>query len=1124
MKSLTKAKIINWHYFWNQTIDFKQIVFLTGKNASGKSTLIDALELVLLGDTSGKYFNKAAMDKSARTLKGYLRGEIGDTAEGDFKYLRSGRFTSYIALEFYDDVHNQNFVMGVVFDSFADGSEEHHFFSFDDRIPENEFIVDKYPMDYKTLSKYLNEHYHDSYKFFDTNKQYLEFLKKKFGGLKDKYFSLLKKASSFTPITDITTFITEQVCEKQEDIELSSLQENILQYKRLQVEADRLETRISFLEEISNNYNIYKNAKEGLDISKYVLEKCELEMSKDKLNIFKNDVKKAERRIEEIEQELLENKSNLDELDARKMDLIHDKANNDAARLTSELYEEKREIEGKIDEIRKKELSVKDNLNTYCDKYILASSNLIKHIHNFSKDFLDDDKIADLTELEESATLVLNESKSFKELCAGELVSIHENDLNEFRIHLNSFKNNVSSLAISLARSIQNIEKKIAALRNEEKTMKSGQKSYDYRLVKIKEELQLDLKNKFNKDIPVEIYADLIDIDDLSWSNAIEGFLAGQKFNLFVAPKYYLEAYKSLARLVNKYSYYSLSVIDQEKIIERNFRCEPESLAEEIITDHEGARAYTNFLIGRLHKSHNLEEARESGNGITKDCDLYRNFGFAKINPHNYRNSYIGRSIDERFIKEKNVELQNNLANLGVFKSLANIVTDANNLEVINSNEIANILEAILKTTELKGLYSSLKFVEDELKEHDTTLIASLDRRINAVDDDINEIKKANEDLVLEKGNLLSEINNLQKDKIKNEEIKIREKEKSLFNNYDSEFVLSKCEPFLEKEFANGKNYLTIYNEQNTSIVRSQYVLNNIFSQLSKTRRDYCRDYHLSYDSDALDNARFDEELVEYRDVKLPQYKEKIEDSYNKATQQFKDDFIFKLRSAIEDAEDQIENLNNALKESSFGTDLYKFTVKPSSVYRRYYDMLKDDIILETDENESKFIEKYKDVMEDLFRQIIDSGNSDKNSAILSNISKFTDYRSYLDFDLIVINKITNEEQRLSKMIKKKSGGETQTPFYISVVASFAQLYHVHEEGEIANTVRLIIFDEAFSKMDRERIIEAVKLLRKFNLQVILSTPPEKIGDISELVDETLLVSRDRNSSHVLLYTTVDEN
>ena len=268
-------------------------------------------------------------------------------------------------------------------------------------------------------------------------------------------------------------------------------------------------------------------------------------------------------------------------------------------------------------------------------------------------------------------------------------------------------------------------------------------------------------------------------------------------------------------------------------------------------------------------------------------------------------------------------------------------------------------------------------------------------------------------------------------------------------------------------------------------------------------------------------NNQFNAELADFRDVKLPEYKEKIKDSYDKATQQFKDDFIFKLRSAIEEAEDQIENLNQALKESSFGTDLYHFTVKPRTEYRRYYDMLKDDIILETDENESKFLEKYKDVMEDLFRQISDTGNNDTKVNVIKNIEDFTDYRSYLDFDLIVTNKITNEEQRLSKMIKKKSGGETQTPFYISVVASFAQLYHVHDEGEIANTIRLIIFDEAFSKMDRERIIEAVKLLRKFKLQVILSAPPEKIGDISSLVDETLLVSRDRNSSHVLLYSKV---
>ena len=1124
MKSLTKAKIINWHYFWNQTVEFKQIVFLTGKNASGKSTLIDALSLVLLGDTTGRFFNKAAMDKSARTLKGYLRGEIGDTAEGDFKYLRNGRFTSYIALEFYDDLHDSYFTMGIVFDTSNDGSEEHHFFSTNDKIPENEFIVDKYPMEYKDLAKYFATNYDkNDYQFFDSNRQYQDFLKKKFGGLKDKYFSLLKKASSFSPITDITTFITEYVCDPQADINLEALQDNILQYKRLEKEAEAIELRVNQLDEIANTYNIYKTNKEKLTVSQYIIQRCQLEMSKDKLYSFKNEVLKATKRINEIDVELNENKSNLEELERRRANLISDKANNDTVKITDELIEEKREITSKIEAIKFEENEVKDNLTRYTDNYIKATSSLLKKLSTFDRDFLDEDKDRELLDLEHDAQVVFDESMKFKDNYLSNLMLLDKESLENYRIHLASFKNKVSSLATSIARTIQNIEKKIASLKEEERGIRdTGTKPYDRTLMLVKSRLEKELKDKFNRDIPVEIYADLIDIKDLSWSNAIEGFLGGQRFNLFVAPKYYIDAYKIFRRIIDEVRLYGIALIDQEKIIERDFDMDKDSLASEIITDHEGARAYTNFLIGRLHKSSNIEEARNSGNGITKECDVYRNFAFNKINPRIYQNSFIGRKLDARFLKEKSSELNSNLSNLGIYRSLHSVITEANNLEALNSNEIINITKTIEKLAQLKGLKSSLDYIENELSEHDTTLINSLDKRLKDVGDDINSINKSNESLILEKGNLTTEIKNLKSEKIKDEEAKILEMETELANAYDLEFVNTKCVPVLELELDSRKSYIQIYQENTAGFTRLQYVVNNIFNQLVKLRRDYLHDYHLSFDPEKVTNDDFDKELNEFKEVKLPEYRAKIEDSYHKATQQFKDDFIFKLRSAIEDVEDQIANLNVALKESSFGSDLYRFTVKPSQVYRRYYDMLKDDIILDTGEDETPFLEKYKDVMEDLFRQIVDIGNNEKNSALLQNIEKFTDYRSYLDFDLIVYNKNSGEEQRLSKMIKKKSGGETQTPFYISVLASFAQLYHVHDEGEISNTIRMIIFDEAFSKMDRERIIEAVKLLRRFNLQVILSTPPEKIGDIAELVDETLLVSHDKNSSCVLLYSKED--
>ena len=179
--------------------------------------------------------------------------------------------------------------------------------------------------------------------------------------------------------------------------------------------------------------------------------------------------------------------------------------------------------------------------------------------------------------------------------------------------------------------------------------------------------------------------------------------------------------------------------------------------------------------------------------------------------------------------------------------------------------------------------------------------------------------------------------------------------------------------------------------------------------------------------------------------------------------------------------------------------------------------MFMDELLLTSGEDDSEFITKYNDVMTDLFNQITTIETNNKHTELAANVERFTDYRTYLDFDLIVTNK-EGFKQRLSKMIRKKSGGETQTPFYISVLASFAQLYHVKDKGELGNTIRLMIFDEAFSKMDRSRIRESVKLLRKFGLQAIISAPSEKVGDISELVDETLVVLRNKKSSCVRLY------
>ena len=97
-KRLTKIQLIKWHYFTNETITVEGSVLFSGENASGKSTILDAIQLVLT--TNSTRFNPAANEKSRRDLRGYVRCKTGE--EGN-TYVRSqGAVISYVALEFYE--------------------------------------------------------------------------------------------------------------------------------------------------------------------------------------------------------------------------------------------------------------------------------------------------------------------------------------------------------------------------------------------------------------------------------------------------------------------------------------------------------------------------------------------------------------------------------------------------------------------------------------------------------------------------------------------------------------------------------------------------------------------------------------------------------------------------------------------------------------------------------------------------------------------------------------------------------------------------------------------------------------------------------------------------------------
>lgn len=214
MKKLKKILLINWLYFSKELIEVGDINFLTGKNGAGKSTVIDALQIVLLGETNARNFNQAANEKSQRTLEGYLRADMDDNSP----YSRRGKdFSTYIVCEFQDEMEGSSFVTGVTFDCRSDGSYRDTFFIYTGTLPENCFIEQGEAMETSALRRFLKQNYARA-EFYDTQKEYRRNMLAKWNVHNEQVLRMMKKAVSFRPIVDIQKFITENICDRNEKI------------------------------------------------------------------------------------------------------------------------------------------------------------------------------------------------------------------------------------------------------------------------------------------------------------------------------------------------------------------------------------------------------------------------------------------------------------------------------------------------------------------------------------------------------------------------------------------------------------------------------------------------------------------------------------------------------------------------------------------------------------------------------------------------------------------------------------------------------------------------------------------------------------------------------------------
>lgn len=1104
MKRLDRMLLINWYFFRKEIIEFDTLTFLTGKNAVGKSTIIDALQLVLLADTSGSFFNKAANGKSRRTLPGYLRGELTDDGGGGFTYLRNEPFTSYIVLEFYDEEKDRFFTAGCCFDYYSDGDIPHRFFGYFGKIPSDTYLQNGLPLNLDQLRRWLNSEHPESSKLITpTGKEFREYLYAKLGGLQSKFYDLFKKAVPFNPIIDIQRFITEFVFGNERSVDIQSMQETIRSYDQLEQEESQLEKRRDALAAIHDLHAEYLRNANQVKLNDYIADRAACDLSQAACQQYKNAMEHLQLEVTTLTEQRRQDQTERDALSQALIRVRAERASSGLQRKIERLEQECAQMEQRIqsaDENYQKRDRLVQRLMANWHEIQRRCALPCPESLSFS-----DDRTS--VRFENMRQLAAALSDSLLPLLDHALDLLSLDTLDRLNAQCADLLRGADLLKDALQEEQAYCAKQLKALLAEQAELNAGRTQYPSSVQELRRALEARLSR--GESVPVRPVAELWDVRDPAWRNALEGYLNTQRYNLLVPPAYYQQAVRIYNEVKTALKIHNVAIVDLAAVQKAKPFCQPGSLAEEIVTEDADARAYANYLLGRVMKCRDLSEHNRQNISITMECMLYHQKSIRHLNPEIWKHPLLGqggRLLRLKQIAEELPPLRDQSARLAKLSAELKELPRQESLGISDLDDCRLALQNYRKIPENQTYLRQLK---EELDGLDRAPLLALQEQEDSISGQIKildvQIRQQIEQIATKE----AQRRIIRDEKIPAEQERLKELQLELERQYPFAWREETGEPRYLQEVASHANRTELQYNFRRSGTAAKTKRDTARQSLIDARAEYNRIYQTGFDIQRDDNEEFDRILSELLQNRLPAYLEKIRDAKQKATEQFRDEFIGVLHNNIRNAEKAIGELNRALR-IPFSEDTYAFKVAPNPEYRRFYDMLTDEMAMENYSLFSDtFNQKYQAEIDELFREL----TSDSSGDVEKRVALYTNYRTYLSFDLTV----TSSEgltQHLSKTMDKKSGGETQTPFYIAVLASFAQIYRM-DRDQRGSTIRLIVFDEAFSKMDGDRIAQSIRILRDLHFQVILSAPTDKIGDIATLVDRNLCVLRQGHTTIV---------
>lgn len=1036
---------------------------ITGENGTGKSTLLDALQYVL---TAGKAkFNSAANDSGKRTLEGYIRGKLG--REGK-EFLRNGDVVSYIVLEYFDETSKRSQLLGVIFELNKSNIKKELFFQLIDQKINDKLFFDGNHIynrnEFRRNTKKMN-----IISNFIDKKSNVPSLYRQALGVSQKYFQLIPRALAFKPINHVYNFIFDFLL-NEDPVKIDDLRNNIRAYRNLGNILKDQQNRLESLEKVENFYLSYQKAKincQNHQIAKDLLYIDSLNYEKDKLTVKIDKVKHS---VSDLRQLLIVAKEESERWQKEVVNLENILENNEGYRLKRQL---ENTLEIKQSEHRQKKIRFDDY-----QKKLKQEAKLLKQLR-----------------VKESFVNTIKENNYDSNY-------LNEN-LYDIRNDLANRRNDLSEQKIVLKQKLKSLRQEYNGLVDQHELLRQNRFVYRQEIKELINVLKQELHNYYHQNIDVKPMCEYLEITDESWRDAIEGYLNTQRFDIIIEPEYFVKAVEIYEQFKESHGIFGVGIVDVAKL-EKYQETNLDSLANYVTSYNSYAKNYANMLLNRVICVDKIEDLRNYRTAITRTCMVYNNFTVRAINPRVYLKPYIG--LEAMKIQKEIVETKLNKLDVEIKNEKRKYDDVDHNIKIINQSQIESLISFANIVDEYHNLDNDIQETKIRLEDiiQDDSIISLMEQ----LDKVTARYQKAQNDYDLKQRQLLNLDNDLTKCQERVDEIIILLQQLPPIPEVIDDNIEKIRQRYLKKY---NKKYETM---QNNLLIRIRDLEKDVDREngnLEWAMKSFNHEFKVGF-GETIDSIEMYLQLYyKLRDIEIVKRQDDVRNARRKCEQSFQESFISRLNEKINQAKKDIKDLNKGLQGKNFNGDSYEFEVNPSrrKEYRRYYDIItsnqqynSDDLFVTTLSNENRLI------MDELFNQIALLDEDESGEKLLQ---KYTDYREYLDYDI----KITHENgdfTKFSKVNREKSGGETQTPFYVVIASSFEQLIknRVDEDSGC-----VVLFDEAFNNMDEPRIEAMMKFYSELNVQIILAVPPTRAATIMPYVDTTLAIIKDNDYSFV---------